>query len=74
MIEYGVQAKSAKDLKQNADLEKVSVGVQDRGKSSGADKDFGLNVQILIPDLHAGRYNAYSAVDRGRGFILVLSG
>ena len=37
----------------DADLNKVPVGIQNRGKSSGANKDFGLNVQVFKPDLHS---------------------
>ena len=36
----------------HADLNEVPVGVQDGRKSSGTNKDFGLNVQVFEPDLH----------------------
>lgn len=36
-----------------ANLKEISVGVQDRWKSSGANKYFGLNVQVFEPDLHS---------------------
>ena len=36
-----------------ADLKEVSIGVQDGRKSSGTNKNFGLDVQVLEPDLHS---------------------